>query len=78
MLPGYLPYPLYGRVTKVDDDGHVHVTDVQCGDPRCASEHHHGATVWRAADVVAVRAYQARADWEEGRMSSPNAVVAEP
>lgn len=73
MLPGYAPYPRYGRVTKVADDGRVHVTAVQCGDPRCATEHQHADCIWPAAEVVGASAYQARASWEEGRKSSPNA-----
>ena len=36
MLPGYHPYPRYGRVAKQVDDEHVLVTQVECGDPRCA------------------------------------------
>jgi hypothetical protein len=74
MLPGYAPYPRYGRVAKCIDDDHVAVTQVICGDPRCASEHAHGDVVWKSADLEAVNAYQPRADWELGRKSSPNAV----
>ena len=73
MLPGYAPYPRYGRVAKIEDDNHVHVTGVHCGDPRCAPEHHHGDVVWPLEELRAVRAYQPRAEWEEGRKSSPNA-----
>jgi hypothetical protein len=72
MLPGYAPYPRYGCVAEIEDDERLRVTQVQCGDPRCAAEHHHGDVVWSGADVVAVRAYQPRAEWEEGRKSSPN------
>jgi hypothetical protein len=73
MLPGYAPYPRYGRVTQVENADRVHVTDVQCGDPRCLAEHKHGDQVWHVADIRAVGAYQARANWEHGRLSSPNA-----
>ncbi len=74
MLPGYAPYPRYGRVAKIDGD-RVLVTQVHCGDPRCAAEHHHGDVAWPLEELRAVRAYQPRAEWEEGRKSSPNAVV---
>jgi hypothetical protein len=77
MHPAYQPYPRYGRVLKAVDDEQVLVTNVQCGDPRCAAEHHHEDVVWRTAEVVSDHAYQARAEWEEGRKSSPNAVIAE-
>jgi len=76
MLPGYAPYPRYGHVVKVEDNG-VHLTHVHCGDPRCAAEHHHRDVVWPLQELQAVQAYQPRADWEEGRKSSPNAVVIE-
>ena len=69
MLPGVAPYPRYGRVVKIEDGERVRVTDVQCGDPRCVSEHHHGDQIWRTADLLDVRAYQARAEWELGRKS---------
>jgi len=75
MHPGYQPYPRYGRVVEQLDPAQVRVTAVQCGDPRCAAEHAHGDLVWRTDDLVATAAYQARADWEEGRKSSPNAVI---
>lgn len=75
MLPGYAPYPRYGRVAKFEEDGRVEVTNVECGDPRCASEHTHSNSLWDPADIEAVSAYQARAGWEEGRLSSPNAVI---
>lgn len=75
MLPGYTPYPRFGRVVKLEDGDRVCVTDVQCGDPRCAAEHRHGDQTWLAADVCAATAYQPRANWEEGRKSSPNAPV---
>ncbi|HVO24712.1 MAG TPA: hypothetical protein VMW56_13900 [Candidatus Margulisiibacteriota bacterium] len=74
MLPGYAPYPRYGRVEKVED-GQVRLTNVHCGDPRCAAEHCHGDVVWPVDALLAIQAYQPRADWEEGRKSSPNAVV---
>jgi hypothetical protein len=74
MLPGYAPYPRYGHVVKVED-GRAHLTRVHCGDPRCAAEHHHGDVVWPLEELHAVQAYQPRADWEEGRKSSPNAPV---
>ena len=77
MLPGYHPYPRYGRVAQIEDGERVRVTDVYCGDPRCAAEHLHGDMLWSLADLEAARAYQARAEWEEGRLSSPNAVVEE-
>ncbi len=72
-LPGYAPYPRYGRVVAREDGDRVRVTDVHCGDPRCASEHRHGDQFWRVADLEAAQAYQARAEWEAGRKSSPNA-----
>jgi hypothetical protein len=75
MLPGYAPYPRYGRVARFEDGDRVHVTDVQCGDPRCAAEHKHGDLVWPLTDLRAAQAYQARAGWEAGRKSSPNAPV---
>ena len=75
MLPGYAPYPRYGRVAQFEDGDRVRVTDVQCGDPRCAAEHKHGDLVWKLADLRAAQAYQARAGWEEGRKSSPNTPV---
>ncbi len=74
-LPGYAPYPRYGRVVTRADGDRLRITDVHCGDPRCAAEHRHGDEVWEAADLEAVRAYQARAGWEAGRKSSPNAPV---
>jgi len=77
MLSQFTPYPRYGQVAAIEDDGRARVTDVQCGDPRCASEHHHGDLLWSVADVVEARAYQARAGWELGRKSSPNAPVIE-
>ena len=73
MLPGWKPYPLYGRVTAIEDDGRVRVTAVRCGDPRCAAEHRHRDEVWQAPDLLGADAYQPRADWELGRKSSPNA-----
>ncbi len=75
MLPGYAPYPRYGRVAKIEDGGRLHVTQVQCGDPRCAAEHQHTDQVWPLAELYAANAYQPRADWEEGRKSSPNTPV---
>jgi hypothetical protein len=74
-LPGYAPYPRYGRVVAHENGDRVRVTDVHCGDPRCASEHRHEDQVWRAADLEAAQAYQGRASWEAGRKSSPNAPV---
>ncbi len=74
MLPGYAPYPRYGYVSSVED-GQARLTHVHCGDPRCASEHHHGDMACAVAELLAVHAYQPRADWEEGRKSSPNAVT---
>jgi len=74
MLPGYAPYPRYGYVTKVED-GRAQLTHVHCGDPRCASEHHHGDITCPVDELLAAQAYQPRADWEEGRRSSPNAVT---
>ncbi len=75
MLPGYAPYPRYGRVARHVDGDHVLVTQIQCGDPRCAAEHVHGDGVWPAASVSGAQAYQPRAAWELGRMSSPTAVL---
>lgn len=77
MLPGYAPYPRYGRVDRYADAENVVVNRVQCGDPRCAAEHTHGDVVWRAAELEATQAYQPRAGWELGRRSSPNAPIAE-
>ena len=74
MLPGFKPYPRYGRVSKIDAE-QVSVTQVQCGDPRCAGEHRHGDVVWNAAELEAAQAYQPRSSWENGRKSSPNAVI---
>jgi hypothetical protein len=74
MLPGFKPYPRFGRVAQRLDDDKVRVTQVQCGDPRCAAEHTHGDVVWNAAELEAAQAYQPRAEWEHGRKSSPNAV----
>jgi hypothetical protein len=75
MLPGYAPYPRYGRVAEIVDAENVRVTGVICGDPRCAAEHHHGDQIWNAFELGAVSAYQPRAPWEHGRKSSPNAPV---
>jgi hypothetical protein len=75
MLPGYAPYPRYGRVAAREADGRVRVAAVHCGDPRCAAEHRHGDQVWPVAALLAAQAYQPRAPWEEGRKSSPNAPV---
>jgi hypothetical protein len=72
MLPGYAPYPCFGRVVKVEGENAL-LTDVRCGDPRCTAEHHHGDATWRLEHLLAVGAYQPRAGWEEGRTSSPNA-----
>jgi len=76
MLPGYAPYPRYGRIAETVEADRVRVTAVQCGDPRCAAEHHHADQVWSTAELEAAAAYQPRAPWEHGRRSSPNAVVA--
>ncbi|HVM98487.1 MAG TPA: hypothetical protein VMT89_18980 [Candidatus Acidoferrales bacterium] len=75
MLPGYAPYPRYGRVAKFVDDANVLVTQVLCGDPRCAAEHAHNDVVWNVAELESSQAYQPRAGWELGRLSSPNAVI---
>jgi hypothetical protein len=75
MLPGYAPYPRYGRTAEILENDQVRVVDVQCGDPRCASEHHHADQVWNGADLEAAVAYQPRAAWEQGRKSSPNTPV---
>jgi hypothetical protein len=75
MVPGYAPYPRYGRVATRPDPEHVLVTAVQCGDPRCAAEHRHADLIWSVSDIEAARAYQPRAHWEEGRKSSPNTPV---
>jgi hypothetical protein len=72
MLPDFKPYPRFGRVTALEDEEHVRITNVQCGDPRCAAEHSHGDQVWEIAALGAVQAYQPRAPWEHGRKSSPN------
>ena len=73
--PGYKPYPRFGRVVELLPDDKLRVTSVQCGDPRCAAEHHHGDVVWNAGDLEASNAYQVRAGWESGRVSSPNAPI---
>lgn len=72
MLPKYVPYPRYGRAVRMEED-RVYVTDVACGDPRCAAEHRHADEAWLLAEVRAADAYQPRAVWEHGRKSSPNA-----
>jgi hypothetical protein len=56
----------------VESDERVRVASVQCGDPRCATEHSHEEQIWQIAELEAVRAYQPRALWEDGRKSSPN------
>ncbi len=76
MLPGYAPYPRYGRVAKLLPEQIVLVSQVQCGDPRCEAEHAHADVAWPAEALEAVTAYQPRAAWERGRKSSPNAPVA--
>ncbi len=73
--PRSSPYPLYGRVVALADEGRVHVTQVVCGDPRCASEHNHAEAVWQVEELEAVHAYQGRAEWEFGRPNSPNAIL---
>lgn len=75
MVPGYAPYPRYGRVAAIEDAEHVRVTQVQCGDPRCLAEHRHADQVWSLAELESARNYQPRARWELGRKSSPNAPV---
>ncbi len=75
MLPGYAPYPRYGRAAEILENGQVRVLDIQCGDPRCAAEHHHSDQLWNCADLEAAAAYQPRAAWEQGRTSSPNTPV---
>ena len=75
MIPGYSPYPRYGRVAKAVDAECVLLTQIQCGDPRCAAEHAHSDLVCRTTVLEAVQAYQPRAGWELGRRSSPNAVI---
>lgn len=75
MLPGYAPYPRYGRVAELLESGEVRVVDVQCGDPRCAAEHHHGDQTWEPTVIEAAAAYQPRAPWEHGRKSSPNTPI---
>jgi len=75
MLPTYAPYPRYGCVAQIGESGDVLIANVQCGDPRCAAEHHHGNETWRASDLEAAAAYQPRAPWEHGRKSSPNATI---
>lgn len=72
MLPDYAPYPRFGQARQQDSD-HIRVGQVYCGDPRCVAEHQHSDEIWPLANVRAARAYQARADWEQGRKSSPNA-----
>jgi len=74
-LPGFTPYPRYGRVRGTTDSGEVLVAAVHCGDPRCAAEHAHGPATWPGADIEATSAYQPRAPWEHGRKGSPNAPI---
>jgi len=74
-LPGFTPYPRYGRVSEAAADGTVHVIAVHCGDPRCAAEHAHGPQVWQATELEAATAYQPRAPWEHGRKGAPNATI---
>lgn len=73
MLPGYAPYPRYGRVAAIVENEQVRVAQVECGDPRCVSEHRHQDQVWLIAELESARNYQPRASWELGRKSSPNA-----
>ncbi|GBD25748.1 hypothetical protein HRbin30_01072 [bacterium HR30] len=73
--PRFAPYPLYGRVVAMLGDDTVQVTDIECGDPRCASEHVHADAVWPVQELESAFAYQGRAEWELGRLNSPNAVV---
>jgi hypothetical protein len=75
MLPDLKPYPRFGRIAAIEPDGSARVVAIRCGDPRCAAEHNHGAETWSAATVLAARAYQPRAGWETGRLSSPNTPV---
>ena len=72
MLPGYAPYPRYGRLLKRLEDGRWLVGQVQCGDPRCAAEHCHADAAWSPEGLQAAAVYQPRAPWEHGRKSSPN------
>lgn len=74
-LPDFKPYPRYGRVIAIEDDGQVRVGQVHCGDPRCAAEHVHGPQTWPVAVLEAASAYQPRAAWEQGRKGAPNAVL---
>ena len=74
MLPDYAPYPRYGRVVSRGEAG-VHVTDVYCGDPRCAAEHQHGAQTWANTEICHATAYQPQAPWEHNRYSSPHALL---
>jgi hypothetical protein len=78
MHPAYAPYPRYGRVVKLDDDGGVGITQVHCGDPRCSAEHSHVDQRWQPPDLRSARVYQPRASWELGRKNSPNAPVLAP
>jgi len=73
-LPGFTPYPWYGRVVTFEED-QVRVTDVHCGDPRCLAEHQHADQVWPVAALEAAQAYQPQAGWELGRKSAPNATA---
>lgn len=75
MLPGFAPYPRYGRVAGLLDGKTVLISQVHCGDPRCGAEHAHGDVVWPMDALEAVTAYQPRATWERGRKNSPNAPV---
>jgi hypothetical protein len=72
-LPGFTPYPRYGRVTAILDSGEAVVAHVHCGDPRCSAEHAHGTQTWPTATLEATTAYQPRAAWEHGRKGAPNA-----
>jgi len=73
-LPRFSPYPRFGRVVAIAEEA-VQVEDVQCGDPRCPSEHVHGSQLWPLAEIESVKAYQPRAPWEWGRKTSPNTPI---
>ena len=73
-LPEFTPYPRFGRIVAIGDEG-VQVDHIQCGDPRCTAEHVHGAEIWPAAAIESAGAYQPRAPWEWGRKASPNTPI---
>lgn len=74
-LPGFTPYPRYGRVLEIRETSEAVVGNVFCGDPRCSAEHAHGQQAWPTDELEAANAYQPQASWERGRRAAPNAPV---